>query len=144
MALSALCRQNLFVPCELVGGGHLGFGQGNILEPYSQDILSLRSRPIIAIQEGLCTNVCQAVSQYPRLAVVAENLVEGFDVRIDGSLQSRVGGVIFGRIPEEVFTTKRVVLVIPVGLGRGGRHRGYLSRSLAGVRCRIGGVYRID
>jgi hypothetical protein len=59
------------------------------------------------------------VCQQTRLAIVAEDSIEGLKMGIDGFLESRVGAVILGGVSEEVLAAQSVELVIPLGIGGG-------------------------
>lgn len=114
MAFSALRRENFAVFGLLVGGGDLRALKVHILEPDANAVLPLRPSPLVAVEVDLCADVCQTVRQQSGLAIVAKKAVERLDVRVDGSLESRVCRMILGRISEQVLTTESVVFVIPL------------------------------
>jgi hypothetical protein len=114
MAFSALCRENFAVLGLLVRRGNLRALEVHILEPDADTVLPLGPGPLVAVEVDLCANVCQTVRQQSGLAIVAKKAVERLDVRVDGSLESRVCRVVLGRVSEQVLTTESVVFVIPL------------------------------
>lgn len=115
--LSALGRVDFSVHGQLVGWRHLRLLQGDILDPNVKFVSAFRRRAVVAIEENFCANVLQAVCEKAGLSIAAEDGVEGFNVRVDCLLESRIRGVILWRIAEEILATQSVELVVPFRAG---------------------------
>lgn len=114
MPLSALGGQNLSVTRHLVGGRDLRPLQSYILDAKGESVPPLGPCFSVAVEEELCPNIRQGVRQQAGLSVVAENAIEGFDVRVNGQLKRGVRGVVLGGVLEEMLATESVVLVVPL------------------------------
>lgn len=116
MSLSALGGEDFTALGELIGGWYLGFLKGDALVPDGQLVLGFWGGPVVAIQVGLCPDLGERMVEQTGLPIGAEEGVEGFDVWVDGLLESWVRCTIGGWVPEELFTADRVKLVVPGGV----------------------------
>lgn len=83
MPLPALGGKDFAVASQLVGGRNLGLLQVDIFDADAEPIPFFGAHPIVAVEEGLCANVREAVGQQAGLSVIAEDAIEGLDVGVD-------------------------------------------------------------
>lgn len=114
MPFSALGREDFSVFGELVARGEERSLKRDALIADRQFVLSAIRAAIRTVKEYFGANVLQSVVYQAFPAIGGEESVERLDVRIDSDLQEWVGGAVGGRVPEEIFATQSIILVIPL------------------------------
>lgn len=111
MSLSALGGEDVAVADRnLVRWGQYRLVQEHVHDLDAQSVAAAHVLGLgiwVAIEEDLCANL---LDSFVDVAALHKDLVEGVNVRVDGSRERRIGGAVLGRVLEELLASRRVEL----------------------------------